>query len=465
MPDPEPNGTEIPYDEFGAEEYDFEPPNFLEEALHGPPTLEPERPERAIGPNPDILGLAEDYLRSANATVWVRRSIPILFASFGAKVADQHNLRHPIHYYGPEAPYRYLYHITNLGASGHNKGATVDAFFRIVGDDGPDGPPIVPTYDFKGGSIESIRGGIFEAAIPQGKGKPLPVLLTRPGSLERTDGGYIHIPEFSQLAALEERSGGAIQSLLAWTDNGVMSYDTLSWASVEFGSSTTLIVGLQPDKLNATETTVLGWNRRTAYEVFAPPTTEESKPENRPEATRGDPEKLATLRGALRQLVRSYAPTAIDWTSFRRWLSKGYEAQLLNWPDESLLYSLALGFYLVSGGRWTGKLSIPVPEWLNDRLRAAVSSKRRARIDPVYRAALDCIEVLRDPYVLRAPREDRILVEILAARLSLPEERVWEALPIISKFGPAVRHKDDDDVDRWYRSGVLDAGGKAPTGA
>ncbi len=433
--------------------YDFTPVDFTPSALdYREP--EPSRPEEDLGPNPNILRLAEEYLASANATLWVRRHMPLLLATFATKIADRRNLRHPIHWYNPSEPYRYLVNVTQLGASGHNKGATVSAFYRIVGAEGPDGPALAPTYRYKGGSIEAVRGGIFEVTTP------VPAQLDRLGQLERMDDGFIHVPEFSQLVGLEARSPGAIQAILAWADDQVMTYDTLSGASVEYAAAATLIVDLQPDKLDDVEATVLGWNRRSVYDTFDPPTTEEMLPENRPPALPGDPARFHALRGAIRLLTRNYAPREIDWTDFRAWLSRAYRENLATIGDEPLLYSLALGYHLVSGGSWTGRIRVEVPEWVHHVLREAIWNKRRARVSRIVRAAEDAKTVLRDPYILGGEhgtaRDRRTLVRIIASRLSIPEERVDAGIEALLKEGALVAVQSPEEPNATlYRRGFL----------
>jgi hypothetical protein len=409
------------------ENFDFSPLDFTPTPLdYRPP--EPTVDDLIIAPNPNIIKLADEYLASGNAQIWIRRHVPILLAILAARVADRRNLRHPVHFFGPGNPFRYIPHVTLLGASGYHKGATVDAFFRIVADSGDDGPPISPAYTYKGGSIESMRGGVYDLGTP-------PTIVSRPGSIERNDDGFIHIPEFSQIAALEGRGGGAIQTILAWADDGILTYDTLSGASVEAASSATLIVGLQPAKLDEIEATILGWNRRSVYDVFDPPMTDEILPENRPDAVPGDPEKLAAVRGAIRLLIRNYAPLEIDWKPFRIWLSGMYQKGLATLNDESMLYSLALGYHLVSGGSWTGKIVVSVPEWLHNVLRQAIWNKRRARVDPVIRAAEDVRTILQDRFVLPDPEDQKVLVQTLSARLSVSEAHTGEALRFLLKEG------------------------------
>ena len=384
-------------------------------------------------PNANILLLMDDYLGSAGAVDEVRHHIPNLLRILGAKLADRRNRFHPVHFYGPRIPFRYKVHGLNLGASGTHKDATVEQFFQVIGAL-PGEPPLFPTFSFKGGSVESMRGGVTQD-------RPSDPKLVKPGSIERTDDGFLHVPEFTQVAELGERFGGSVQTLLAWADTGCMSYETISGRAVDYLSGSTLLAGLQPALLSVVAAAAAGWARRVVYDHYTIPRTESLLPENRPVATDGDPLKLAAVRNAVLSLARRYAPKSVDWSPFHRWLSDAYRANLVVRQDEQVLYSIALGHHLVSGGSWTGDIQVAVTEDLNDIFRRLLWNKRLSRISTTRRLAREAFDVLEDPYVLGGggPLLESEAVRIVSARISAPEEAVEEALVRLQEVGSVVR--------------------------
>jgi len=391
--------------------------------------------------NPSFLARADAYLEDANAPLVVKRHLPLLMMILGSRIADGRNRAHPLHYFSPGIPFRYAIHATLLGASGHGKGATVDAFFRLIGPVEGE-TPIFPTYEFKGGSIPSLRGG-----VPSASG----AWWVRPGSIERTDGGFLHVPEFTQLSDLEASRGGEIQAIISWADTGKMSYDTISGGSAEYDSSAVMIVGLQIARLAAVEEVVLGWNRRSVYDSYAPPPVDETLPENRLETRAGDPVLLRAFREAVRSAIRHYAPERLDFTPFRNWLSEAYKNHRATATDEQMLYSIVVGYHVATGSSWTGTVEIGVPPALEPVLERILWYKRLARVNPKVRAAHDALYVLEDPYVLGqdAGMREYPLIRLLAARLSIPEDFAREALEYLlaRKFVWTANDEDEDSGD------------------
>lgn len=381
-----------------------------------------------------ILSLAEEYLKSANVRTKVREHLPVLLMADGAKVANWRNrsLQFTTHWYGAGLPYRYLSHVTLLGASGHHKGAVVDQFFHIMGDRAEDQPEICPLEEYKGGSIQGLRGGVYSE-----KGQKVHVT----GAIERMHKGYIHIPEFTQIADLGQASGGAIQTIIAWADSGRMSFETMSGGPVGYPSEATLIVGLQLARLDEVEEVVLGWNRRSWYDRFPPMTVEESLNKNRPEVVPGDFHLLVKLRAALRAMRQMWTPTNVDWSELKQWFDESY---LKNDPllpatvlDEQIAYSMAIGHHMVSGGTWTGDIKIKVGQDLDRILRRAIWNKGLARIGPERRGAHDALEVLKDPHLLGKGQKlpARALERILAARMSVGEKSARGFMGVLVERG------------------------------
>lgn len=395
----------------------------------GPPSGTTSAP----GSGETILSMVEEYLKSANVDLVVREHIPLLFIADGAKTANWRN-RNPLftkHWFGAGIPYRYLSHITELGASGGTKGATVDQFFYIIGDRAEDPPFVRPVEEYKGGSIEGLRGGVV---LEKGQRRKVE------GAIERMNRGYIHIPEFTQIADLGKASGGTVQTIIAWADNGRMAFETIGGGRVVYESEATLIVGLQNAKLDGVEEVVLGWNRRAIYDRFAPAPTERSLSVNRPDAREGDLHLLLKLRAALRAMQAQWAPSSLDYSELKQWLDERYIANELSRVDEQIVYSVAIGHHMVTGGDWAGDVKIKMTDELDRILRRIIWNKGLSRIGADRRGAHDALDVLKDPHLLGRGQAvaARIVERALAGRLSVPEREAARFIGVLVDKGYVV---------------------------
>lgn len=411
---------EIPVPTLGdyePEHFDFRPPDDWQE-------------ESEESPNTHLLSLVDQFLEASQAERVVREHIPTFVMLVGTKIADILNAYRPVHYYGPDIPFRYVVHLTQLGASGTYKGATYDAFSRLVGRSSTGERELFPTEEFKGGSIESLRGGVSLLSGDR---------AYRPGGIETNYSGFIYVPEFTQLADLARERGGAIQSIVAWADAaGKMTYDTISGMPCRFYAPASLVLGLQTAKLTDVEQVVIGWNRRSVYDYYAIPRTPEILPENRREALPIDSGLLHGIRKEITTLARGWSPSRIDWRGFHEWLSKAYQNQVAVAQDEQMLYSLALGYHIVSGGSWTGVVHVGVSDDLNRILERILHYKRLARVSVTRRTMAEARYVIEDPYVLgdgsrSLAKND--LMRIVAARLSIGEELAVEAITALEHEG------------------------------
>lgn len=389
-----------------------------------------EQPVPGLPDGETILSMSDEYLKSANVRHKVREHLPVLWIADGAKTANWRN-RMPnmaVHWYGAGIPYRYLSHVTLLGASGHHKGAVVDQFFYILGDHPSDPGDVRPTEDYKGGSIQGLRGG---TAVEKGQKSHIT------GAIERMNRGYIHIPEFTQIADLGQASGGAIQTIIAWADSGRMSFETMYGGKVDYPSEASLLVGLQLARLDEVEEVVLGWNRRAIYDRFPPMSIEESLNKNRPTVVPGDLHLLLKLRAGLRAMQASWSPSSIDWSELNEWLDTTYLQHEATVLDEQIVYSVALGHHMVTGGYWTGDVKIQMTKDLERVLRRVVWNKGLARIGPDRRGAHDAFEVLKDPHLLGNGQKltGRVLERILGARLSVSEYAARKFLGVLIERG------------------------------
>lgn len=383
------------------------------------------------GPNPSLHQLVDHYLGDAAAPLVVRHHIPNLLTLLCTKIADRRNLIQPVHFYGPGIPFRYRLHSTLIGSSGSGKGATVAQFYALLGRT-QGGPALFPTFTFTGGSVESMRGGVTQD-------RPNDPRLVKPGSLERMDFGFLHIPEMTQVVDLSQKAGGgaAVKSLLAWADTGEMTYETISGREVHYASGATLLNGLQTGALNEVATAVAGWARRTEYDWFTAMSIEEMLPENRPEATEGDPALFAEIRSTIMGLVKSYAPSRVDWSPFRRWLGDAYKNHLATIQDEQMLYAVALGHHLATGGSVVGDVTISVSPSLHAVFERLLFNKRLTRISAVRRLSFEVMDVLEDPYVMGSGQKlrDTEVYRIVAPRVSVPEDEIAKAIAHIIDRG------------------------------
>lgn len=455
MTDPEPpeNVEPDPVPATGeAEEFSTEDhlPNYFEE--FGVPDVEgrfeadysPKEPE--FGPNESALVWADRYLNSGHAPKIVREHIPLTLILLCAQIADRRNRDHPTHWYSPGNPFRYVIHLTLLGASGTGKGATVDQFKVLIGPTSND-PPLIPKFEWKGGSTESLRGGV--PASQGGEG------MVRQGSIERCRYGFIHIPEFTQLHAIGERNGGGgVQSILAWADTGLMSYETITGGLIDYASTAMLFVGLQLARLGEIEETVLGWNRRSVYDWFPPLTTDEMLPEKRPEAVVGNTDFLARFRETIQRAMVGWRPETVEWEDFRAWLSEAYKSQEAVIQDEQMLYAVAVGYHIASGGALSGNVRIGVSKDLQTILHQLIRQKALSRVPKDRRIAYDAMLVLEDPYVLGEQgriRPKAEVVRIVAQRLSISEEEAQLGIQAISERvpSPLLGIAGENNVECW----------------
>lgn len=392
--------------------------------------------------NPHILSLIDDYLEGANVKTHVREHIPLLAILAGTRIADHYNSVKQIHRYAPNTPFRYILHLTQLGGSGTDKGATVEAFYHIVGSNSDAEHPLFSTGEYKGGSLESLRGGTATVGSRR---------FVQFGGLERAYDGFVYVPEFTQLAALAERSSGAIQTIIAWADTAKMTFDTVSGGYVRYFSPASLILGLQTAKVTDVENVVIGWNRRSIYDQYTTPMTEDILPSNRKEPTEGDPHALETVRGAIRSVWKNWKPTHLDWGPFHEWLEHAYRNHVAVAQDEQMLYSLTLGYHIVAGGPVAGSISIGVSKHLDRILDRILWTKRLARITIEARTANDVLEVVRDPYLLGNGQtvDRRALIRILAARLSIGEDLVEKTLPMLEERQMLVSSLDAQDRPQY----------------
>jgi hypothetical protein len=387
---------------------------------------------------PNLLARTDAFLEEHNAKLRVREHIPLMVVLAGIRYADQFNSRAHVHTFGPGIPFRYVGHLTQLGASGTDKGATVEQFYRIIGRGGPTDPAVFPTDIYKGGSLEALRGGVTSVDGTR---------TVKFGAVQRVPAGFIYVPEFTQVADLSDRSAGAIQSLLAWADTGEMSYETISGAKVTYNSYPSMIVALQTARLTEVESVVLGWNRRSIYDLYLTPTTSMILPENRPVPRPLDTSALLSLRADYRTVLRNWNPELLDLEEFDEWLSNAYKTNAAVAQDEQMLYSIGIAHHMVSGGRGNGVVRIGVSEDLDRILRQILWHKRIARVSLQRRVAQETILVLDDPYVLGTDVAhpngqtlyERDVIRIVAARLSIGESEVLPALVYLDEKGEIER--------------------------
>lgn len=409
---------------------EFDPPDFPEEREEF--DFRDERAwegEESEEPNPHILALTNRYLEDRQVATPILKHIPTLVFLAAIRVADRRNAQHPVHFFGPDIPFRYTIHLTQLGSSGFYKGATVEEFFRIVGKSSSGAQPVFETNEYKGGSLESLRGGVAQLGGQR---------AFQLGGIERSALGFVYVPEFTQLAELGEKSKGAIQSIIAWADTaGKMVYDTISGGFVEYHAPSSLILGLQTAKLTDVEDVVLGWNRRSIYDKYAPLDIDEVLSANRKEALPTDPFALKTLREAYEKMIHGWKPERIDWTPFREWMDRAYLGHLAVPQDEQMLYSIALGYHIATGRRWTGVVPVGVPPDLHRILERILFYKRLARINPTVRAAHDAKYVLTDRHVLGQGQTMGLkdVKRHVAARLAIDEDLTQQALEHLVEEG------------------------------
>lgn len=420
------------------EEEPWEPPfDFPEEADFDYRPDDAWESESHESLNPHILSLVDRYLDDTKVEKSIREHIPLLLILGGIRIADQRNTAKPVHFYGPHTPFRYILHLTQLGGSGTGKGATVEAFYNIVGPTSDDDHPIFSVGEYKGGSLESLRGGTATVGNRR---------FVQFGGIERGYDGFLYVPEFTQLADLSQRSSGAIQTIIAWADTSRMTFDTISGGLVKYAAPTSLILGLQTAKVTDVENVVLGWNRRSVYDQYATPTTESILPSKRVKAIGGNAEKLAEVKGALRSVWKNWAPSAIDWGPFETWLESAYLHHLAVAQDEQMLYSLALGYHIMSGGSVAGTVTVGVSDDLHRILDQILWYKRIARISVKARTANDIMDAVKDRYLLGDGQSirKRTLVRILAARLSIDEDLIRDTLPMLTERGILESFLDEE---------------------
>jgi hypothetical protein len=385
-------------------------------------------------PRRPILDLASEYLRSGRAPEVVCAHIPILLVCAATKVATQQNERHPVYFGGPGIPYRFISHLMLIGPSGCGKGLTVTQFRHIVATGTDFDPtPIWEVEDHKGGSVESLRGG----HVIRGKERE----YVR-GTIQSLDDGFIHIPEFTQLANKRKTETGAVQELIGGMDTGDYGFKTLMGGEpVKFHSEAAFLVGLQPGLLDTVEALVIGWNRRVIYDKYPPRRISDMDPTERDHVSAGDQTTLNELRLALRRLKTHWKPTSFDWSEVDQWLDAAYKSFLTTEADEQLVRSLALGYHMVTTYEWEGVVKIRVPPAVERIVRRCVRFKMLSRQSPARRGAHDAIEVLKDPAILGTKDKGLKLtdaIRIVALQLSVSEDHVKDYFEVLFQPSPGT---------------------------
>lgn len=373
----------------------------------------PEGWEDEVPKTDSVIVLARAYAASANAPAVVKNYIPTLLMGLGAKIATVKNRSLSTtgscyDYYQPEVPYRYISHTLLLGPSGGGKGVLADFFHILI-------QGMWTWEQYSGGTVQGLRG--TDRLDKGGK------VIHEPGALEHNSHGFVNVPEFSITVGLDKAGGspGQMQTLISWMDTGDMAYRLGTTGYHGYHSEASIIGHLQTSRINSVEDALLGLNRRALYEVIPPTTILEDVKEVNRVATSGSQSILLATRTRIAAVENDFAPTSVNWEEPRAFLEDFVRRKKATKEDKQLVFSICMGYHLMSGGNLTGGIAIHLDKTLLATLNRLITHKHATRIEPYIRGSQEAMRVCRDVDVMGNGQEIKKneLARIISRRMAV----------------------------------------------